>query len=117
MFKNNTLIEGLHYHIDEKGKWVFTSYFLLNRGYCCHSGCRNCPYGADMKADMKIEPGQYIWRSNNTDFPVTVVEILGKGQDGRFYVKVADSNTAVPADELVKVTNATSRRPEPKRLF
>jgi len=115
MGKNDTLVEGLHYYIDGKGKWVFTSYFLLNRGYCCHNGCLNCPYGAN----MKIEPGQYIWRSKDTDFPVTVIESIGKGPDGRFYVKIADSNTSVPADELIKVPNVAqaSRRPQSKRLF
>jgi hypothetical protein len=25
---------------------VFTEAFLLARGYCCNSGCRNCPYRA-----------------------------------------------------------------------
>jgi uncharacterized protein DUF5522 len=29
---------------------VFTSEFLLRRGYCCESGCRNCPYGFDQEA-------------------------------------------------------------------
>jgi hypothetical protein len=23
---------------------VFTSSYLQRRGYCCDSGCRNCPY-------------------------------------------------------------------------
>lgn len=34
-------------HIDfttENGKVVFTSFFLWNRGFCCGSGCRHCPY-------------------------------------------------------------------------
>lgn len=67
-------------------------------------------------ADVKIEPGEYIWRSKDTDYPVTVVESVGKGPDGRFYVRIADSTTAIPADELKKVSNV-SRRPTPKRLF
>lgn len=24
---------------------VFTEIFLKNRGYCCQSSCRHCPYG------------------------------------------------------------------------
>jgi hypothetical protein len=24
---------------------VFTEKFLRERGYCCESGCRHCPYG------------------------------------------------------------------------
>lgn len=65
---------------------------------------------------MKIEPGEYIWRSKDTDFPVTVVEFLGEGPDGRSYVKIAGSTTAIPADELKKVNNV-SRRPPAKRFF
>lgn len=30
--------------IDRDGKFVLTKEFLLSRGKCCHSGCRNCPY-------------------------------------------------------------------------
>ena len=26
------------------GLTVFTSVFLAERGYCCESGCRHCPY-------------------------------------------------------------------------
>jgi hypothetical protein len=29
----------------ENGLVVFTEKFLKNRGYCCKSGCRHCPYG------------------------------------------------------------------------
>ncbi len=28
----------------ESGNVVFTSHFLLKRGFCCNSGCRHCPY-------------------------------------------------------------------------
>lgn len=28
----------------EKGLMVMTAAYLLRRGYCCESGCRNCPY-------------------------------------------------------------------------
>jgi hypothetical protein len=24
---------------------VFTAKYLLDRGFCCQSGCRHCPYG------------------------------------------------------------------------
>ncbi len=37
------LIEGEDYVI-EGGMLVFTSSYHLRRGYCCGSGCRNCPY-------------------------------------------------------------------------
>jgi Family of unknown function (DUF5522) len=40
----NDLTEGEDYYL-ENGNWVFTAKYLLNRGYCCRSGCRHCPYG------------------------------------------------------------------------
>ncbi len=32
------------------GLTVFTARFLADRGYCCESGCRHCPFGADAPA-------------------------------------------------------------------
>jgi hypothetical protein len=43
--EDEPLIEGRDYIIDEQGRYVFTSEYLLRRGYCCKNGCRNCPYG------------------------------------------------------------------------
>lgn len=37
------LLEGRDYTL-ENGAMVFTSNYLQRRGYCCDSGCRNCPY-------------------------------------------------------------------------
>lgn len=37
--------EGFDYELDARGNLVFTKWFLLRRGACCESGCRNCPYG------------------------------------------------------------------------
>ena len=34
--------ESLYYL--ENGKVVFTPKYHLERGYCCGSGCRHCPY-------------------------------------------------------------------------
>lgn len=38
------LIEGIDFYY-ERGFMVFTEKFLRDRGYCCESGCRHCPYG------------------------------------------------------------------------
>jgi len=35
---------GRDYYL-ENGMVVFTREFLEQRGYCCASGCRHCPYG------------------------------------------------------------------------
>ncbi len=47
MSEKNTepkLIEGVDYYIDDSGLLVFTGAYLLKRGFCCHQGCRHCPY-------------------------------------------------------------------------
>lgn len=38
--------KGQHYYIDPvTSRKILTHAFLLERGYCCESGCRHCPYG------------------------------------------------------------------------
>ena len=32
------------YYFLPDGRLVFTSTYLLKRGYCCGNGCLNCPY-------------------------------------------------------------------------
>ena len=46
------LKEGTHYYI-EKGLYVFTEKYHLERGYCCESGCRHCPFGFIKKSTPK----------------------------------------------------------------
>jgi hypothetical protein len=42
------------YYLSEEGYIVFTEKYHLNRGYCCKSGCKHCPYGFDPKtSDFK----------------------------------------------------------------
>ena len=38
------LIEGIDFHLDETGMWMLTAEYLLKRGFCCHHGCKYCPY-------------------------------------------------------------------------
>lgn len=40
---SSELVEGRDYTL-EKGLMVFTKAYHIARGYCCDSGCRNCPY-------------------------------------------------------------------------
>ncbi|MGB0124770.1 MAG: DUF5522 domain-containing protein [Silvibacterium sp.] len=37
------LVEGVDY-VMEGPYMVLTAAYHLNRGYCCESGCRNCPW-------------------------------------------------------------------------
>ena len=32
------------YYFNSDGLVVFTAEYLLQRGYCCGNGCKNCPY-------------------------------------------------------------------------
>ena len=49
---SSPLIEGVDFYY-EGGFMVFTEKFLRDRGYCCESGCRHCPYGfrKDQRSD------------------------------------------------------------------
>lgn len=38
------LIKGIDYYFNEQGLIVFTEKYLLERGFCCNSGCTHCPY-------------------------------------------------------------------------
>jgi hypothetical protein len=40
------LVEGEDFY-REGPYFVFTEKYLRDRGYCCESGCRHCPYGFD----------------------------------------------------------------------
>ena len=37
-------ITNKDFEYSKDGKKIFTREFLLRRGYCCQSGCTNCPY-------------------------------------------------------------------------
>ena len=50
------LAEGRDYYYE--GRYmVFTELYLRERGYCCESGCRHCPWGyrADVRGDVPRE--------------------------------------------------------------
>lgn len=47
------LVEGVDFYW-EGPYMVFTEKYLKERGYCCESGCRHCPYGfkRDQRSDL-----------------------------------------------------------------
>lgn len=52
------LIEGIDFY--REGPYVvFTEKYLRERGYCCESGCRHCPYGfrKDQRTDVPDDSG------------------------------------------------------------
>lgn len=56
---NAPLIEGLDYYV-ENGFWVFTAHYLRNRGFCCDSDCRHCPYGLQSKVNAVQSSGPTV---------------------------------------------------------
>ena len=42
-YRDAELIQNLDYTV-ENGKWVFSKWYHLKRGYCCYNDCKNCPY-------------------------------------------------------------------------
>lgn len=44
MKKKKDLVEGIDYYVSEKGYWIFTEKYHLDRGYCCKNGCKHCPF-------------------------------------------------------------------------
>ena len=51
---NSHLKKNIDYIINENGDFVFTSSFLSKRGFCCQSGCQNCPYDYSRKIDPNV---------------------------------------------------------------
>lgn len=51
-YNNFDLIEGMHYYL-EGNKVVFTELFHKQRGYCCGSGCKHCPFDPKHKKGNK----------------------------------------------------------------
>lgn len=49
------------------GLVAFTAEYLLQRGYCCGNGCRNCPY--DYKAVPEPRRNQLLQIRKNSSQP------------------------------------------------
>ena len=69
---------GKTFYIDpETGLAVFTEFGLRQRGSCCGSGCRHCPYEAERAAtgdvDPVVEPPSWLTRQRPPPEPVDVL--------------------------------------------
>ena len=42
--KQEELIEGIHYYLNEEGNVSFTRQYHLEKGFCCGLGCLHCPF-------------------------------------------------------------------------
>ena len=50
-FGKRSKLSNEDYYISEEGFIVFTEAYHLNRGYCCKSNCKHCPFGYNIKTD------------------------------------------------------------------
>jgi len=50
----SNLREGKDFHYNDEGQMVFSRSYLEQRGYCCKSGCTNCPFDYAKSADPMI---------------------------------------------------------------
>ena len=48
------LIKDIHYYTNSEGFMVFTEKYHSERGYCCQSGCKHCPYEYHSKVDPNV---------------------------------------------------------------
>ena len=61
MTQSKSTDEKLYYF--EQGKVVFTSKYHIDRGDCCGSGCRHCPYiPTNIKGNTKLD---LLWEKIN----------------------------------------------------
>jgi hypothetical protein len=49
------LVEGEDYYFNDLGFMVFTEKYLLERGSCCKSKCKHCPYGFTSAENTKAQ--------------------------------------------------------------
>ncbi len=48
------LEEGIDFYYNDEGLMVLTKEYLIKRGFCCQSGCLNCPYNFSETVDPNI---------------------------------------------------------------
>ena len=54
MNTRKTLSEGIDFYYNDEGLMVLTREYLLKRGFCCQSGCINCPYDFSKTIDPNV---------------------------------------------------------------
>jgi hypothetical protein len=52
MFNKKEFIEGVHYYL-QNGMVIMTEEYHKQRGFCCGSGCKHCPYEPKHLKDNK----------------------------------------------------------------
>ena len=57
-------IEGKDFEITDDGRVIMTRSYLLKRGHCCSSGCKNCPF--DFEHSDPTTPQELCLSSSTT---------------------------------------------------
>ena len=81
MGQSGSLVEGIDYTI-EAGRWVFTAKYLRERGYCCESGCRNCPYRNSGADDQNATQANDLAKDDGEGKPTPSGEPLPSNHEG-----------------------------------
>ena len=68
------MIEGIHYYIDPKGKWVFTAAYHEARGYCCGEACKHCPFDYEAVPEPIKTRAQIIKMASSQISPALPIE-------------------------------------------
>ena len=63
--------EGIHYYMDGE-RVVFTALFHIQRGQCCGSGCRHCPY------DPKHKKGKVVLSKESLKLEIMRIKEIEK---------------------------------------
>ena len=59
------LVLNIDYYLEE-GRVVFTAKYLKDRGFCCGTGCRHCPYHPNhIKDNTNIDPIKGVTKKSN----------------------------------------------------
>ncbi len=67
--KQQELIEGTHFYINDDGNMVFTKQYHLEKGICCGLGCLHCPYNYENVTPKPCLPAGNSPSRNNRDVP------------------------------------------------
>ena len=65
MKKNKQFLKDIHYYLEGE-RVVFTALFHLERGQCCGSGCRHCPYVPKHNKGGTLAEKKFVKKSKKT---------------------------------------------------
>lgn len=61
----------------------------------------------------EIKTGSATWKTRDADYPINITGFAGRGPDGKIYVNVEGTDTAIPLDEIQYPTEAGGAGQQP----